>query len=239
MGNFVLQIGPCSSLILRISPWGIPSVFLLSSTLSWRLPSFYFSPPVISFSLFCLPSPPLVRHRGFSLTGLRRTVGPERQAAAARATSRARAAGGRVGERRAGGERLGRVRLGQVQAARARALREASGSGQPQARGWIWPQAVRALGVGAVAARRQTERGSGARRAGGCSSRRATRLSVCGPGAGAGRERARAAAAGSGRGGQHERSPGGSARRGGSARHGGERRCGSAGARLGAAAHGH
>jgi hypothetical protein len=42
MENFALQIGPCSSLILRISPWGIPSVFLLSSTLSWRLPSFYF-----------------------------------------------------------------------------------------------------------------------------------------------------------------------------------------------------
>jgi hypothetical protein len=43
MGNFALQTGPCSSLILCISPWGIPSVFLLSSTLSWRLPSFYFT----------------------------------------------------------------------------------------------------------------------------------------------------------------------------------------------------
>jgi hypothetical protein len=29
MGNFVLQIGPCSSLILRISPWGIPFPLLL------------------------------------------------------------------------------------------------------------------------------------------------------------------------------------------------------------------
>jgi hypothetical protein len=29
MGNFALQTGPCSSLILRISPWGIPFPLLL------------------------------------------------------------------------------------------------------------------------------------------------------------------------------------------------------------------
>jgi hypothetical protein len=50
---------------------------------------------------------------------------------------------------------------------------------------------------------------------------------------------ARGSAGGSGRGGQRERGPGGSANRGGSARRGDERRCGSAGARLGAAARGH
>jgi hypothetical protein len=36
MGNFVLQIGPCSSLILRISPWGIPILLLFCSTSLFR-----------------------------------------------------------------------------------------------------------------------------------------------------------------------------------------------------------
>jgi hypothetical protein len=42
MGNFSLQTSPCSFLKLRISPWEIPSVLLLSSSLSWRLLSFSF-----------------------------------------------------------------------------------------------------------------------------------------------------------------------------------------------------
>jgi hypothetical protein len=59
MGNFVLQIGPCSSLILRISPWGIPSVLLLSSSLSWRS-SFFFHPAAHLF----LPAISLPQHTG-------------------------------------------------------------------------------------------------------------------------------------------------------------------------------
>jgi hypothetical protein len=42
MGNFTLQKGPCSFLKLRISPWEIPSILLLSSSLSWCLLSFSF-----------------------------------------------------------------------------------------------------------------------------------------------------------------------------------------------------
>jgi hypothetical protein len=42
MGNFALQTSPCNFLKLRISPWEIPSVLLLSSSLSWCFPSFFF-----------------------------------------------------------------------------------------------------------------------------------------------------------------------------------------------------
>jgi hypothetical protein len=42
MGNFALQTSPCSFLKLHISPWKIPSILLLSSSLSWSLPSFSF-----------------------------------------------------------------------------------------------------------------------------------------------------------------------------------------------------
>jgi hypothetical protein len=49
MGNFVLQIGPCSSLFLRISPWGNPFPLLLCSLIPGAL-IFFSLPPAAALS---------------------------------------------------------------------------------------------------------------------------------------------------------------------------------------------
>jgi hypothetical protein len=171
MGNFVLQIGPCSSLILRISLWGIPSVLLLSSSLSWRS-SFFFHPAAHLF----LPAISLPQHRqhtgGAGMRGRAERVaagagvdaalggaragrwggGGARAATAAgarRGRLGAQAGGARAGG--AGGERWGEQLAGAGAArAQARASPRQSGARARQAWARARPGRRRRLGLGAI-----------------------------------------------------------------------------------------
>jgi hypothetical protein len=145
MGNFVLQIGPCRFLKLRIRTWRIPLVFPLCSSLSWRLSfitgRFPFSP--CFFSFLSLSPPPLAR--AATAAGSTAPGGSGRVGAEAQEPERIQA--GRGSRRRAGG--LGRRRPAQAgeraQAGRWRAHAVHVGPGAGRRLG---PGARRTRGVG-------------------------------------------------------------------------------------------
>jgi hypothetical protein len=117
MGNFVLQIGPCSSLILRISPWGNPFPLLLCSLIPGTLiffPSvFFFASSTGSSSSKTSFSLPLSSLHWYKRQAAVRTgsSGPERCAAraerrTARQAGHERGPGGSASGRRKRGPRL-------------------------------------------------------------------------------------------------------------------------------------
>jgi hypothetical protein len=123
MRIYALQTDPYSFLILRISPWEIPSL-LLCSPLSWC--PFFFSPPAASSSLLPPPlSPPWPLLFLLYAARAQRARGRER-------LEQARAQGGTVGgggwAKRSGGVRElsgGRLRLGRARELAARAAQSA------------------------------------------------------------------------------------------------------------------
>jgi hypothetical protein len=128
MGNFVLQIGPYSSLILRISPWGNPFLLLLSLFLlyPYLAPSFLFPTVGFSFPGF-QPYPPLPPSLSLSFSpGGGTAQGAARLAGASEHCPRRRQGAG------ARGRGSWRRRASRAAAARRRRARRGRGSGGPK-----------------------------------------------------------------------------------------------------------
>jgi hypothetical protein len=182
MENFILQKGPCNFLKLRISPWEIPSVLLLSSSLSSVSFLFFYptggsSIKILLFLPLSLPAslPLSPRCAGRSCPGRRVRWAQLRQAAPARALRGRAGPGARQATARAPGERAAPsgADAGELAQPRAVQMRRREGSGLLGA-GWLGASAAQARASG-VRAGVGSRSDAALKRTGGAEAKRARR----------------------------------------------------------------